>query len=109
MQLIDYVTGSIGKAAAKSQDVLELVGSDELNRIGCSRCGGRLPLNRAARGETLFAVRKPHRDIRGELLCGCVWGHDERIGLAYGRGGRCRGACAKGPEAYDCILHKIPS
>src|SRR6267142_3945776 len=99
MQLIDYVTGSIGKAAAKSQDVLELVGSDELNRIGCRRCQCRLPLNRVARGETLFAVREPDRDIRDGLLCGWVWGHNERIGPAHGRRGRCRGACAKHPKA----------
>ena len=63
MKLADHVTSSIGEAAAKSKNVLKLVGRDKLNRVSDGGCGGGLPLNRTPRGKAIFIIREPDCDL----------------------------------------------
>jgi len=109
MKLIDQVAGGIREAAAKSQDVLELIRNHELNGVGSGRCQCRLPLNRPAGGETLFVACVPHRNLRRRLHC--VRGRDDagRPQHFCGRGGRWRSSRTYCPQAQCRNLDKSSS
>src|SRR5450759_2496094 len=78
---IERVTGSVGKGAAKSQNLLELRAGvqPELIGSGCSQC--RTPSGSGSGGKTFVARRDPNGNLRAAIRhlvagtghCRCRW------------------------------------